>query len=705
MKRIHISENGINIVFEITDERRVKLLHFSALPFDEKNICSRSASTGFSLFELQLSGICRDGEYFGDKHIFTAPASRMTLADFADKNNSLGRKLEITTHDAQTGFTVISHMQFYTGTSVVRTWAEIINEGEQEQTIEYVSSFALLGIEKEGIFAPENKLKIGVCHNSWSRELQWQFSNPNELGLTEVQKRGHQRSSKTFTVSNIGNWSSKEYAPVGYLENAERATSLAWQIEHNGSWHWSIGDHEGHYYLQLCGPDELHSHWSKRLAAGDRFVTVSCAVCAVNGGFDEAMAQLTLYRRLIRRRNNDNKNLPVIFNDFMNCLYGDPTSEREYPLIDTAAEVGCEYYCIDAGWFSDENWWDNGGEWVESRKRFPEGLKTLTDHIRKKGMIPGLWLEIEVIGKNSPLADKLPEHCFFKRHGKRVVDRDRYHLDFRVPEVRSHCDTVVDRLVHDYGIGYIKMDYNCEPGIGTELNADSFGDGLLAHQRAYLEWLSGVFKRHKNLVIENCSSGGMRMDYAMLSLHSIQSTSDQEDYRNYATIAANAPSVLCPEQAGVWSYPMASGDSEQTVFNMVNAMLLRIHLSGQLASLGEEQRALVKEGIAVYKRIRKDISSAVPFWGLSTSSFIDNRITLGLKCGGRTYLAVWRRQGEDTCIIPLKHYAGRDVEVKCIYPAFNECEFSYNKNSSTLSVRFDRPYTARLFELNALEDR
>lgn len=705
MKRIHISENGINVVFEITDERHVKLLHFSAMPFDEKNICSRSGSSAFVLFEMQLSGMCRDGEYFGDKHIFTAPASRMTLADFADKNNSLGRKLEITTHDAQTGFTVISHMQFYTGTSVVRTWTEIINEGEQEQTVEYVSSFALQGIEKEGIFAPEEKLKIGVCHNSWSRELQWKFSGLDEIGLTGVQKRGHQRSSKTFAVSNTGNWSSKEYAPVGYLENTETATSLAWQIEHNGSWHWSIGDHEGHYYLQLCGPDELHSHWSKRLAAGERFVTVPCAVCAVNGGFDEAMAQLTLYRRLIRRRNNDNKKLPVIFNDFMNCLYGDPNSEKEYPLIDAAAEVGCEYYCIDAGWFSDENCWDNGGEWIESRRRFPEGLKALTDYIRKKGMIPGLWLEIEVIGKNSPLADKLPERWFFKRHGRRVIDRDRYHLDFRVSEVRAHCDLVVDRLVHDYGIGYIKMDYNCEPGIGTEVNADSFGDGLLAHQRAYIEWLSGVFKRHKNLVIENCSSGGMRMDYAMLSLHSIQSTSDQEDYRNYATIAANAPSVLCPEQAGVWSYPMASGDSEQTVFNMVNAMLLRIHLSGQLASLDEEQRALVKEGIAVYKRIRKDISSAVPFWGLGTSSFTDNRISLGLKCGGRTYLAVWRRQGEDTCEIPLTHYAGRDVEVKCIYPAFNECPYSYNKNSSTLSVRFDKPYTARLFELNILDEK
>ena len=61
------------------------------------------------------------------------------------------------------------------------------------------------------------------------------------------------------------------------------------------------------------------------------------------------------------------------------------------------------------------------------------------------------------------------------------------------------------------------MDYNIEPGIGTELDADSVGAGLLAHERAYLAWLDSVFKKYPDLVIENCSSGGLRIDYALLS--------------------------------------------------------------------------------------------------------------------------------------------------------------------------------------------
>lgn len=98
------------------------------------------------------------------------------------------------------------------------------------------------------------------------------------------------------------------------------------------------------------------------------------------------------------------------------------------------------------------------------------------------------------------------------RHGKRVYDRSRYQLDFRNPAVIAHVNEVIDRVVKDYGVGYIKMDYNIEPGIGTELGAESVGQGLLEHEKAYLNWLDDVFARYPDLVIENCSSGGLQVN-------------------------------------------------------------------------------------------------------------------------------------------------------------------------------------------------
>lgn len=701
MKRINIYENGIYFVLEINDDNEPRLLHFSAMPFDEKMLTSRTGTAGFKLVELQVSGIDRAGERHGNKYIVTAPGYRMKFKNFSDTNNIFGRKLEITCIDEPTGLETVSHLQFYTGTSAVRSWTVVTNKGSETQTVEYVSSFALTGIEKEGLKSQDEKLKIGICHNSWQRELQWQFYTLEQVGLGMAQPLDYQHSSKVFGVTNVGNWSAKEYIPMGYLENTETGSALAWQIENNGSWHWEISDQEGHLYLQLAGPSEIESHWCKNLKPGESFTSVPCAVCAVNGGFDEAIGELTKYRRIIRRKNADNKKLAIIFNDYMNCLWGDPTAEKEFPLIDAAAEAGCEYFCIDAGWYADGFWWDWVGEWQESKKRFPNGLREVTDYIRKKGLIPGVWLEIEVMGIKCPLADKLPDDWFFTRHGKRVYDRSRYQLDFRNPEVREHCDEVIDRLVNAYGVGYIKMDYNIEPGIGTEHNADSYGDGLLEHQRAYIAWLDGVFERHPQLIIENCSSGGLRMDYAMLSRYSIQSTSDQDDYKKYCTIATNSPSALCPEQSAIWSYPMTSGDREEVVFNMVNAMLLRIHQSGHLGYIEPERKALVKEALDMYKKIRGDIKNALPFWSLGLSKFSDEWVSLGLKCENTAYLAVWRRESSDnTCQLPVNFLKGKDVKAECIYPSFSEDKFAFNKNTSAITARLEKQYTARLLRLS-----
>lgn len=106
--------------------------------------------------------------------------------------------------------------------------------------------------------------------------------------------------------------------------------------------------------------------------------------------------------------------------------------------------------------------------------------------------------------------------------------------------------------------------------------------------------------------------------------YSIQSTSDQEDYVRYATIAANAPSAVTPEQAAIWSYPLTQGDKEEVVYNMINAILLRIHQSGHLVNLGDERFALVKEALSYYKEIRNDIKEALPFWPLGLSQYKDH---------------------------------------------------------------------------------
>ena len=178
---------------------------------------------------------------------------------------------------------------------------------------------------------------------------------------------------------------------------------------------------------------------------------MACALVHVYDGIDAAFGALTMYRRRIRRYHKDNDSLPIIFNDYINCLMGDPDEEKVKALIHPAALAGAEYFVMDAGWYADESdWWDIVGEWKPSPKRYPSGFKALVDDIRSAGMIPGVWLEPEVIGVRCKIADTLPLDGFFQQDGKRIVEKRRYQLDYRSPAVIERMNRVIDELVLDY---------------------------------------------------------------------------------------------------------------------------------------------------------------------------------------------------------------------------------------------------------------
>lgn len=695
-KLIQFMENGLHLVLEITSEKDVRLLHFGTEEWVNE-LLHEEQKPGFRLMELQLTGEDR-AEYHGRTHRATYPGLRMVYDGHTDARNELGRKLEFTLLDPVTSLQAVQHIQFFDGLQTIRSWVTLLNKGQAALGVEYVSSFALTGLDKEGRVDRDEKMLLSIPHTGWQSELQWRTYRLPELGLSHMTDR----SSKRITCSNTGSWSTAEHVPMAVLENQEAGSSLYWQIEHNGSWHWEIMDQNDYLTLLISGPTEHDNHWWISLAPEQSFVSVPVAVGAVAGGFEQAVGQLTAYRRRIRRPNADNRDLRIIFNDYMNCLWGSPTTAKLLPLIDAAAEAGCEYFCIDAGWYAPGEWWDGVGEWLPSSERFPEGIRYVLDYIRSKGMVPGLWLELEVMGIRSPKLAETDDSWFFMRHGKRVMDRSRYQLDYRNPQVIAHANEVIRRLVEDYGVGYIKMDYNINAGIGTERAADSYGDGLLQHNRAYLAWLDGIFARYPDLVIENCSSGGMRMDYAMLSRYSIQSTSDQEDYVNYAAIAAASPSALAPEQSAIWSYPLREGDDEEVVFNMVNALLLRVHQSGHLAELNPRRRALVKEALDYYKLIRKDIPEAFPFWPLGLPKREDHWMSLGLRRTEKPviYLAVWRVGGDASSqVLSLPELRGEELSIRCAYPQNFEGTWSWDAVAGELKITLPQARSARLFEI------
>ena len=684
--RIALRENGLYLDVWVTDDGDVRLMNLSANPG-----AAHSDSRWFRLVEVQQAGENLD-DNCGSKHTGTQPGSLLRYASHTIVGNSFGKKLEIT--QRWKGLTAVSHLQFYTGLKVVKSWTELQNnDSAQVHPIEYLSSFTLTGMGAGGQDPRDKRHQVWLPHNSWFGEAQWKTYTLGQLGYGAFcEDDGANFSMKRIAVSSTGTWPAGEYLPMGSFVNIHTRSATTWQIETAGSWNWEISDVHGQLYVAVAGPSEQENGFVLLLKPAETFRSVPCAV-AFGDSFQDTVRELTRYRRVIRRRNRDNENPSVIFNDYMNCLWGDPTTAKELPLIDAAAEAGCQYYCVDCGWYSDGPWWDGVGEWLPSSARFPGGITEVLDYIRARGMIPGLWLELEVMGIKCPLVPRIPKEWFFQRHGRPILYRSRYQLDFRNPEVIRFADGVVDRLVRDYGVGYIKMDYNINAGLGTDLRADNAGQGLLEHTRGYLKWLDGVFERYPDLVIENCGSGGMRMEYSLLSRLSIQSVTDQTDYLKMAAIAANCAAGVAPEQAAIWSYPLPDGDEEETIFNMVNAMLLRIHQSGHLPRLSPERFALVREGIDCHKSICNQLKDGLPFWPLGLGNMDSPYLAFGMDCGDTLYLAVWNVRGPKQPItLPLP--VDTILSAQCLYPQARPVPVIMENNGITVTL--DAP-TARLF--------
>jgi alpha-galactosidase len=426
-----------------------------------------------------------------------------------------------------------------------------------------------------------------------------------------------------------------------------------WEILHGGSWSWQVAEAGDQIYVHLAGPTDAESRWHLELGPGDAFTTVPCAVTA-GKSFNSAVAALTRHRR--RTHLAGHEKMPVVFNDYMNCLMGDPSEAALRPLIDAAAVAGAEVYCIDAGWFAapGQRWSHTLGRWDPDPQRFPNGLNPVFDHVRSKGMIPGIWFEIETMTENLARSEAVPDEWFFQRHGRPVLSHRRLQLDFGNPEVRAFARQAVDKVL-ELGCGFLKLDYNFDSGPGSDAPHPNLGRSLLEYEAAFLSWLDAIRADHPQLLLEHCASGGQRLGRPYLDRTNSASTSDEGDPMQIARIVAAAPTMLLPEQNGNWAVPEPGHEAGLLASTMLCGITGRLHLAGKLSELSADQMQVVQHAIQLHKAIRTDIARSVPLWPLGLPGYHDEWICLGLRTPDGLFLAVWRRTGSCSEItIPIE---------------------------------------------------
>ena len=293
-----------------------------------------------------------------------------------------------------------------------------------------------------------------------------------------------------------------------------------------------------------------------------------------------------------------------------NNWYGYEGTFDEKSLMDSARaahDIGCELFTLDAGWYGKGDWSATVGDWTVNNQRFPNGLEAVSKVVHQLGMKFGLWIEIECAAPDTPVGRAHPD-WYLSQGAHRLSDRAV--LDFGKPEMLAYARSVIDRLVKDYGLDYIKMDFNTDTSLDGEKEAAG-SDPIYRHLEGLTKLWSYMRTKYPALIVENCSSGSLRQDVMPAAYTDTHWVSDNVD--NRWNLAQNYGATLAfpPEMCSHWTVTPTRDDSALDLEAQFTAnMLGHLGLSGHISRWDAATLRIAAEKIALYKQIRPIIRKA-----------------------------------------------------------------------------------------------
>lgn len=603
---------------------------------------------------------------------------------------------------------VLGNVKTYEGLDVISQHTTVKNNGDKKLVTQLCSANVNEICYDENLQKrlSDGTILIHICQNKWQGEGQWIEKTPSELGLYACSTHPWERVS--FRLDSVSSWSTGEHYPIIIIEDKKRNECWFFEIEGGRDWFFEIYICNGFKtkFLSIkTGTADERSGNIITLRNGDSVTSCNTVYGVTRGDFEDAVKQLTKYKRLVSESSHT---VPVVFNDYMNCNWANESDRTLIRLIDKAEEVGADVFCIDDGWQVSQ------GLWYPDDKKFGKnGFKGIIDYILSKGMKAGVWFEFETVPPE--LVKKLgTDEIILKRNGYTVAPH-RPLANMHSPVLLDYLNERVD-AIYDLGVRFIKNDHNNTEFVGSTNYGELPAQGLETNNEHFIKFIEGIKSRYPDLIIENCGSGAMRSDNGTLKHFDLQSTSDQENYRLNPSIAGGSLALMPMEKAGIWCYPYplsfeekdmdmppkktieAAADGEQTIFNFVTSLLGTTYLSGRIDCADEKNTNLIKEGVALSKKLRNYIRTGYPAFpkgrirlDCSTDYALgvidDNRSTM--------ILAVWNLSEKSRTVeVNMSKY--RFKTAKIIYPEKNyNVEFTFDGKS--LTCNFVKGLSARLF--------
>jgi alpha-galactosidase len=296
---------------------------------------------------------------------------------------------------------------------------------------------------------------------------------------------------------------------------------------------------------------------------------------------------------------------PITLNTW-EAVYFDHDLARLKALADVAAEVGVERFVLDDGWYRGRRDDTAGlGDWYVDETVWPDGLAPLIDHVNRRGMEFGLWVEPEMVNPDSDLARAHPDWLLRARTTDPALGRNQQLINLANPHAYAYLVERLNDILDSHPIAYLKWDHNRDL---VDAGAGPGGQARVHdHTRAFYRLLDELRVGHPELEIESCASGGARVDLGVLDRTDRVWTSDNLDPIERLRNQRHTSLVVPPEMMGTHvTSPRAhtTGRVVGLAFSAAAALFGHFGIEWDLTTTTDRTREELTEWVRFAKRIR-----------------------------------------------------------------------------------------------------
>lgn len=392
-------------------------------------------------------------------------------------------------------------------------------------------------------------------------------------------------------LGSIGGRSSNGDLPFFVLSHLPGGGGLAAGLAWSGQWKGNAAyDDKQKATRVVVGMDPCRF----RVPAGERLVMPGALFVPFAGDTQEGTNALrrVLHTHCAARLDGELPLPPVSFNSWF-FFTNNVNAKMLCELADASAGLGLDYFCLDAGWF-DGDFPEGVGNWTVNAAKFPQGLRPVADHVHQQGMKFGLWFEPERVANGTRWQREHPEWLL----GKNLIDLGQ-------PAARTGILDMMSGIIREVGVDWIRYDFNIDPleGWGGAEGPEQQGLCQLKYINGLYALLDELMRRHPGLFIEQCSSGGRRIDVETVRRGHTYWKSDE---------TLDQPLMRFHETGGNQFLPGGFLNTNYCKYRSQDDLLALfggpLGFGLDFRSLNPEEKDTIRQTIAAYKQVRRFIN-------------------------------------------------------------------------------------------------